>query len=114
MTIRVRVRQGALVVRAGGHLTPEAARELHDQVLQELSPKPRDVVLDLSQIESIAAGALAWVFRVRSETDASGTRLIVAGPSQAVLRLLEKTNVSGALEIVDSEEDALRGAVSSA
>jgi anti-anti-sigma factor len=114
MTIRVRVRQGALVVRARGHLTPEAARELHDQVLQELAPKPRDVVLNLSQIESIAAGALAWVFRIQRETDASDTRLILAGQSQAVQRLLEKTNVSGALEIVDSEQDALRGAVSSA
>lgn len=113
MKIRVRVRQGALVVRTDGHLTTESAAELHDQVLQELAPKPRDVVLNLSQVESMAAGALPWVFRIQRQTDGSDTRLVVAGSSEPVRRLLDKTNVRGALEIVDSEEDALRGAVSS-
>ena len=114
MTIRVRVRQGALVVRADGHLTADAAAELHDQVLQELAPKPRDVVLNLSQVDSIAAGALAWLFRIQREADRTDNRLVVAGQSRPVQKLLEKTNVQSALDIVDSEDDALRGVVSNA
>ncbi len=114
MTIRVRLRQGALVVRTDGHLTTEAAAELHDQVVQELAPKPRDVVLNLTDVESMAAGALAWLFRIQRETDATHNRLIVAGHSEAVERLFAKTNVRNALEIVESEDDALRGTVSSA
>ncbi len=114
MTIRVRVRQGALVVRASGHLTTDAARELHGQVVQELAPHPRDVVLNLSQIETMAAGALAWLFRMQRHAEREGNRLIVAEQSRPVRRLLEMTNVDGALEIVDSEDDALRGVVSSA
>ena len=114
MTIRIRVREGALVVRADGRLTQEAAAELHDQVVQELAPKPRDVVLNLSQIETIAAGALPWIFRIQRQTGEDRGRLIVAGRSEAVQRLLAKTNVLDALEIVDTEDDAFRSTVSSA
>jgi len=113
MTIRIRVRQGALVVRADGRLTQEAAAELYEQVVQELAPKPRDVVLNLSQVETIAAGALAWIFRIQHQADQARGRLIVAGHSAAVERLFAKTNVAGALEIVDTEDDAFLSAVPS-
>ena len=43
MNIRMRVIDGALVVRPAGDLTESAACELHDQIQRELAPAPRDV-----------------------------------------------------------------------
>ncbi len=110
MNIRVRVRPGTLVVHADGHMTETAAAELLGQVQNELRPRPRNVVLDLSAVESIAAGALPYVFRIQRETHAGATRLILAGRSAPVQRLLEKTNVIGALEHAADTEEACRTA----
>jgi anti-anti-sigma factor len=107
MNIRVRVRPEALLVRARGDLTESAAAELLEQVRKELEPQPRNVVLDLSQIESMAAGALPYVFRIQGQTD-QNHRMIVSGTSEPVRRLLERTNVVEALEVAASEEDAFR------
>lgn len=101
MNIRVRPRKNSLMVRADGHLTEAAAAELLDQVQQELAPQPRNVVLDLSAIESMSASALPYVFRIQQEATARDSRMILAGRSEAVQRLLEKTRVVEALEHAD-------------
>jgi anti-anti-sigma factor len=101
VNIRVRPRKDDLMVRADGHLTEDAAAELLDQVQQELRPQPRNVVLDLSAIESMSASALPYVFRIQQEAAARDSRMILAGRSEAVQRLLEKTRVVGALEHAD-------------
>ena len=108
MNIRVRVRPGALVVHADGHMTDNAAAELLGQVQNELRARPRNVVLDLSAVESITAGALPYVFRIQRETHAGATRFVLAGRSAPVQRLLEKTNVVGALEHAADTEEACR------
>jgi anti-anti-sigma factor len=110
MNIRVRVRQDTLVVRADGDLTETAAAELFGQVQNELRPRPRNVVLDLSGVESITAGALPYVFRIQHEAQARAARLILAGRSAPVQRLLEKTKVIGALEHAADTEEACRAA----
>lgn len=109
MKIRVRVKHGALVVRASGVLTESAAAELLEQIQKELEPRPRDVVLDLTSIESMSAGALPYMFRLQRHAGEADNRLIVAGSPEPVQRLFEMTNVAENLELVKSEADALSG-----
>jgi anti-anti-sigma factor len=97
MQIRIRVQNGSLHVAAAGHLSDEAAAELLDQVRLELAPRPRDVVLDLDAVESISAGALAYIFRIRHEAEARASRFVLAGRSSPVQRLLERTGVLASL-----------------
>ena len=106
MNIRVRPRKDALLVRADGHLTEAAAAELLEQVCLELQPQPRDVILDLSAIQSMSASALPYVFRIQQATSARASRMLLAGRSAAVQRLLEKTRVVSALEHADDAEQA--------
>jgi anti-anti-sigma factor len=106
VNIHVRARPGALLVRADGHLTEAAAAELLEQVRLELRPQPRDVILDLSAIDSIAAAALPYVFRIQQAASAGSRRLVLAGRSAAVQRLLEKTHVVSALEHAEDAAQA--------
>jgi len=94
------------MVRADGHLTEAAAVELLEQIRQELQPQPRDVILDLSAIESISAGALPYVFRIQRAATDRASRMILAGRSAPVQRLFEKTRVLAALEHADDREQA--------
>ncbi len=98
MQVRIRVQNNALQVTVAGHLTESAAIELLGEIRLELAPKPRHVILDLSAVENIAAGALPYVFRIQQEATSRSGRLILAGRSTAVQRLLEKTHVVDALE----------------
>jgi anti-anti-sigma factor len=94
------------MVQADGHLTERTASELLEQIRQELQPQPRDVVLDLSAIESISADALPYVFRIQQAASERAGRLILSGRSDPVQRLLEKTRVVHALEHADRAEPA--------
>lgn len=108
MQIRVRVHAQALRVTAAGHMTESAARELLAQIRLELAPKPRDVILDLSAVETIAAGALPYLFRIQQEAGSRSGRLVLSGRSTPVQRLLEKTHVIQALEHGDAVALAAR------
>lgn len=103
MNIRVRSRQDTLMVRVDGHLTESAAAELLEQLHQELLPQPRDIVLDLSGVESMSASALPYVFRIQKVAAGRDSRLFLSGRSAAVQRLLEKTQVLSALEEAENE-----------
>ena len=108
MKIHIRARKNALLVRAGGHLTETTASELLEQIEQELRPAPRNVILDLTAVESMSAGALPYVFRIQRRAGATANRFILAGRSAAVQRLLEATKVAGALEHARDETEAAR------
>lgn len=112
MTIRMKVIHGALVVRPEGELSETAACELQEQVRKELEPAPRDVILNLGHVDRVAAGALAYFFRMQKQAHAADNRFVVASAPDAALRLFQLTNVAGRLELVDSEEAALRAPVS--
>ena len=111
MNIRMKVIQGALVVRPNGELTEGAASEMQDQIQKELAPAPRDVILNLTGVESIAAGALAYLFRIQRQAHEAENRFVVAAAPEPALRLFRLTNVERSLELVPSEEDALRATV---
>lgn len=109
MQIRMRVTRGALVVRPHGELNAAAGAELHREIEAALPPPARDVVLNLHDVECVEVGALPYLFRIRSAVERSGGRLAVADASESALRLFAGTHVDGSLDLVASEEEALRG-----
>ena len=111
MVIRMKVIDGSLVVRPAGDLTEAAALELHQQIEQELSPAPRDVVLNLKGIDTFSVGALPYLFRIQKQARQADNRFVFEGAPEGALRLFQLTNVASRLEIVQSEEDALRAPV---
>jgi anti-anti-sigma factor len=108
----MKVVHGALVVRPSGDLNEKAASEMQGQIQKELEPAPRDIVLNLTGVESIAAGALAYLFRIQKQAHEAENRFVVAGAPESAMRLFRLTNVERSLELVTNEEDALRATVS--
>ena len=98
MQIRIRTHSDNLEVHAQGALTTEAAAELLDEVSKEMAPRPRDIALDLGAIDTISAGALPYVFRIRQQAESSQRRMTVTAVSLPVRRLLDLTNVTSKLE----------------
>jgi anti-anti-sigma factor len=58
MNLRMKVVHGALVVRPSGDLNETAACEMQGQIQKELEPGARDIVLNLTGVESIAVGGV--------------------------------------------------------
>lgn len=110
MQIRMQVVDGALVVRPAGRLTRSTADELLQEIEKELAPAPRDVVLNMQQVEGVDADALAYLFRIQRRAQREARRFCVAAASDAAMRLFEGTHVAGRLHMAASEADALRPA----
>lgn len=111
LTIRMHLIHGTLVVRPQGDMTTVAARELQEEIEKELAPGSHDVVLNLSGVERIDAGALPHVFLIQKRARDGEARFCIAQPSAAALRLFECTNVARHLEMVASEDEVLRTTV---
>jgi anti-anti-sigma factor len=91
-------------------MTESAADELLREIQKELAPQPCDIVLDLSQLEAMSAGALAYLFRIQKAAFASAHRLVLVGTPEPVERFFRTTKVRDALELVASQDEALAGA----
>jgi anti-anti-sigma factor len=99
MRIHIRVQQDKLLVHPSGNLTSQSAAELLSEVQKELAPQPRDIALDLGDIETISAGALPFVFRIQQQAVRKKHRMIVTAVSTPVKRLLDETKVATELDV---------------
>ena len=104
--IQVHEMAGALVVRPEGELTEDAARALHEEIARELGTA-RDVILDLSDVDRVAVGALPVLFRIQQQARDGDGAMFVAGACDSARRLFELTRVSENLRLVSSAEEAL-------
>ena len=111
MIIRMKRIHGSLVVRPAGYLTERAACELLEQIQKELEPEPLDVILTLSGIESMDAGALPYLFRIQKHARQAESRFVLAGTPEPALRLFQLTKVASSLDLAPSEDAALRATV---
>lgn len=107
MQIRFGKMRDTLVVRLQGSLTSKDALDLQHQVTLELAANPRDVVLNLTDVPTMEAGALPCLFRLQQEASRNGARFVIAAASDRVRRFFDLTHVTGNLDLVEREEDAL-------
>ena len=67
----------------------------------------RGVVLDLSGATFVDSSMLKELLRANSELTRYGTRLVLAGSTPAVRRVLELTRTTGLFTLADDRESAL-------
>ena len=89
-----------------GVATDAAFREIVQQAFGE---GRRELVVDLRQVSHIDSTGLAALIAVREKANAQGVRLILAGPSPRVRRVLDVTHLAGVFEVTDDVPD--RGGV---
>ena len=104
MQIRIRAHSDTMAVQPEGALTTEAAAELLHEVAKAMAPRPLDISLDLGSIDSMSAGALPYVFRIRQQAEQAQRRMTITAVSLPVRRLLDLTKVSDKLDgVADTE-----------
>ncbi len=101
MQIHIRIHQDKLLVHPRGNLTSRSGAELLSEIEKELAPQPRDIALDLGDIDRISARALPFVFRIQQQAVRRQHRMIVTAVSPPVQRLLDETKVSQNLDVAD-------------
>lgn len=84
---------GPTVVTVAGDVDLAAADTLWS-VLDEYVRPGTDVVVDCSKIAFLDSMGLRTLIRAQHKADASGTRLTLASPSEAVLRVLQLAGVA--------------------
>lgn len=96
--------QERAIIEVGGEVDLESAPRLAATIAEALS-SGRHVVLDLSAVDFLDTSGLGVVLTARRDAARGGVRLsVVAPPDSAARRLLDMTEVSEALVVVDSRE----------
>jgi anti-sigma B factor antagonist len=101
----------ALVARVTGEIDLSNADDIGAVIALQMSNQARMLVLDLTAIEYLDSAGMRLIFRLQEKLRARGQtlRLVIPGASAAndALRL---AGVAGAVEILETAADALRGA----
>lgn len=89
-----------------GELDLAAAPQLHARV--DETPSGRALVLDLSRATFIDSAVLKELLRARAELAERDVRLVLAGVSPPVRRLLDLTRTSELFEDAEDRDEAVR------
>ena len=64
------------------------------------------IILDLAEVEYMNSGGLGAVFALRKFARASNARMVIAGPTPAIMRLLETVNVPALIPVAPGLDEA--------
>jgi anti-sigma B factor antagonist len=107
LMIEIRAHEEVTVVRCKGRLVyREEAAALCEQVTDLLRANAQ-VVLDLSQVETIDGAGLGQLVILHMRAQANGGTLKLAAPSKRVLDLLALTNLASVFEVHPTLEEAV-------
>lgn len=94
---------GTLVLAVSGDLDIATVPQLHEAyVAQARDLPPACLVLDLSETRFADSSAIAEILRLEGAMLVDGARLVVRGPSRAVLRVLQLSGLDQHLTIEDA------------
>ena len=94
-------------IHARGELAGDQESALEDHLGGAARSGARDVVVDLHDVTYVSARALRALVTARRRLARKGCRLVIVVPEGAVRRAVQLAG-PGALEVYDSEQDALR------
>lgn len=97
----------ACVVRIAGELDASDAPRVRALLAEQVLSGTGSLVLDLSALSFIDSAGLAAIIAAHKGTRSAGTRLVLAGPSEAVRKVLAVTGLASVLTVADSVEAAL-------
>ena len=100
------VRGGTALLRARGRLDARSAPVLL-QAASEARQKRLNLVLNLSEVTFMASSGLGSLLSLAEEFRQSEHQVRIAGPSTAVLSVIQLLNLDQFLKIDASEEEAL-------
>ncbi|MHC4200593.1 MAG: STAS domain-containing protein [Planctomycetota bacterium] len=97
------------VVKLRGRLSLREGQEFLETIYEEMQPKPRDVIVDLSGVSDMSSWGFALICGLARKLAETGHSLRIAGPSPFVRKYLQIfTGLKQPMEFYDSREDAVR------
>ncbi len=108
LSLEIRRCDNVAVVACKGRIVYGNEAEALSYTVADLLPQSRQVVLELSQVETVDGGGLGELLALLARAQERGCTIKLAAPSKAVRELLELTRVASAFEIHATVNDALR------
>jgi anti-anti-sigma factor len=107
LSLEVSEGREATVIYCKGRLVYRDEAAALSGKVSEILPETRQLVLDLSGVESIDSAGLGELIAVRQLADGSGCPVRLAAPSRRVQGLLHLTKLTSIFEVFPTLEDAL-------
>jgi anti-sigma B factor antagonist len=95
------------VVRVGGELDPGSAGELSEAALKAMQEIGPSLVLDLSGVTFMDSTGLKVLLAVHQRAQLAGGRLVLAGATRSVRRVVDITGLDETFEIRDDIDAAV-------
>jgi anti-anti-sigma factor len=96
-----------VIIAVSGELDLDTAPELQEQLAALLEQGVRRLVFDLAEMPFCDSTGLSVFVRIRNSCDELGGDVRLAGPPDAVRRVLELSGVTDALPIYAGVDEAL-------
>jgi anti-anti-sigma factor len=103
LATRVTGREGCVLIAVDGELDLGTADELQETLEAAIIGETGSVVLDLTKLRFCDSAGLAVLVKTHNRLSDGGRRLILAGPTPPVARVLE---LSGLNQIITTATDA--------
>jgi anti-sigma B factor antagonist len=110
LSLEVRMSEDVAVVACKGRIVYCNEVAALSYAVDELLPRARQLVLELSQVETMDGAGLGELLALLARAQARGCTMALAAPSKGVRELLDLTRVASAFEIHATVNDALRAA----
>jgi anti-anti-sigma factor len=99
--------ESGIVLRCHGQVLFRSEARVLSNVVSEVLPSMRRMVVDLGGIRSIDSGALGELVLTHMWAEAAGYGLKFSSPTESVRQLFETTNLVSVFDVYATVEDAL-------
>ena len=110
LSLEIRRCDNVAVVACKGRIVYGNEVEALSYTVADLFPQSRQLVLELSQVETMDGAGLGELLALLALAQARGCTMKLAAPSKGVRELLELTRVASAFEIHSTVNNALLAA----
>jgi anti-anti-sigma factor len=107
LNLEIRISDDVAVVTCKGRIVYRNEVAALSCTVADLLPHARQLVLELSQVETMDGAGVGELMALLALVQARGGTLKLAAPSKGVRELLELTRVASAFAIHDTVDDAL-------
>lgn len=107
LSVEVDENTGIAILHCSGRICFRSEAEFLASSAGEQLRSGRDVILNVSDIETIDSAGIGQLVLIHMQARASGAEVCIVGASAQVQRLLSLTNVASLFEFFDSVEDAI-------
>lgn len=107
LSLEIRMSDDVAVVHCKGRIVYRKEVAALSCAVEELMPQARQIILDLSEVETMDGAGLGALMALLSGAKQKGCTITLAAPSHEIRALLELTRLDSAFEIHPTLNDAL-------